>query len=692
MDETSTTEIRKKQDRTCELWLFLVVLVSYAYFFQSGQQNEGARFDLLRSIIEDGRLTIDRFIYNSGDIIQYEGHFYSGKAPGLSFLSIPVWWLTSNITPLFIQDVGVADHVNCFVTIVVMIGAVSALLAVYLFRVLRYFTSEANAVGLALIYALGTTAFPFSTLYFAHQIVAAFLFFSFAIIFLDLQENKAVEAPARYFKKYLIAGLLSGAAITTEYPAAIGLCVIGLYLLVKNSFVGGKIEITRSITRAIPFTLGAVIGILPLVTYNFALFGKLFYTPYSVYAANPAGPFPEHAKGFLGITWPSLENLHYISFGLQRGIFPVNPVLTLLIVAIPIAIFESKELKHLRAELVMAVTIMAGFIWLNTSFGAGIMYTGGGASVGPRYLVPMLPFAMLPLAALTYTGLGRFALYFLGLISIAIMLMATATEPRVPYDYLNPVKDLFLWGYTHGRFATEPYGIFSKNLMTDDSVAFNFGKLFGLPGPWQLIPLIALWWLLFLSFWKKLANNKIVNEQHKSLYWIISLFLLVLAVTPLYTANTPKLDGFKFNGLRGNLVPGNRWDICPETLHFYRPADENVVSTQIDKTIMFDWNSNLMPNYTARWRSHLVVEETGPYRFKLEADDKACLYINSKLVVDKWNRPDLRATEGDAFLTQGEQQLDLVYYNDSPGGFLHLFWTRAGAHFVIIPPEALFTN
>ena len=103
--------------------------------------------------------------------------------------------------------------------------------------------------------------------------------------------------------------------------------------------------------------------------------------------------------------------------------------------------------------------------------------------MGPRHIIPMLPFAAILLAPALSAPISALLVYAAGLVSAAIMLMATAVEPRVPYEYENPVRDLFWYQYKRANFALEPNGVFGSELLTDNSVAFNLGKLFGLPGP-----------------------------------------------------------------------------------------------------------------------------------------------------------------------------------------------------------------
>src|SRR3990172_8968891 len=72
--------------------IFLVLLSSYDYFFPRwADWNINSRFDLVLAVVDKGTLAIDDYYQNTGDYASYKGHFYSDKAPGLSFLGVPAY-------------------------------------------------------------------------------------------------------------------------------------------------------------------------------------------------------------------------------------------------------------------------------------------------------------------------------------------------------------------------------------------------------------------------------------------------------------------------------------------------------------------------------------------------------------------------------------------------------------------------
>src|SRR5205823_780346 len=71
------------------LWLVGGLFVGYAYFYQGGGWNQNSRFALVRAIVDEHTLRIDRTgVWDghliTGDYARHDGHLYSDKAPGLA--------------------------------------------------------------------------------------------------------------------------------------------------------------------------------------------------------------------------------------------------------------------------------------------------------------------------------------------------------------------------------------------------------------------------------------------------------------------------------------------------------------------------------------------------------------------------------------------------------------------------------
>src|SRR5260370_19179845 len=73
--------------------LAILLLASYAYFYEGGGWNQNTRFDLVRAIVEGHTLRIDLYHENTGDKARVGDHFYTDKAPAASLTAVPGVWL-----------------------------------------------------------------------------------------------------------------------------------------------------------------------------------------------------------------------------------------------------------------------------------------------------------------------------------------------------------------------------------------------------------------------------------------------------------------------------------------------------------------------------------------------------------------------------------------------------------------------
>jgi hypothetical protein len=146
----------------------------------------------------------------------------------------------------------------------------------------------------------------------------------------------------------------------------------------------------------------------------------------------------------------------------------------------------------------------------------------------------MLPFVAIPLAFIV----RRLALLFYPLLMLSVfyMLLATAVEPRTPYRPVNAWSGLYLPAYLEGRFATADDGLFHpRELVTANSTAFNLAKLAGVPGPWQLAPLMIVWFSLGASLVGTLrrSEKRNVGTRGRGAVWEVSALAAYTALVGL---------------------------------------------------------------------------------------------------------------------------------------------------------------
>ena len=155
--------------------MFLLLWATHAYFYQSTQHNEAARFDQIRAIVEDHTLEINKYWWNSADIIHYpknsSDHIYPNKAPGMTLLSVVPFGILSFWLSGF-RAFGLPEwvywHLLTYPTIVFTVSLLSALAAVAIYQVLKRITADNYFSALVVLAIwLGTMAFPYSMLFLA---------------------------------------------------------------------------------------------------------------------------------------------------------------------------------------------------------------------------------------------------------------------------------------------------------------------------------------------------------------------------------------------------------------------------------------------------------------------------------------------------------------------------------------------
>ena len=383
--------------------LFLTLLVCCVYFLPRwADPNQNSRLDMVIAVVEDGTFQIDEYVANTVDYAKVGDHYYSDKAPGAAFLGIPVYAAlkllldqplpASLLTRLAhnpalqatLREGGsglLTSKIRFAIAQVALTFAASALptalLGALLYRLLARFTARPRPrIAAVLGYGLLTPAFTYAGAFYGHQLSAACLFAAFYLLF--------TAPPVAGVRRLLAVGFLLGYSVVTEYPSALIVGILFLYALHRLA------DKRRILWVILPGALVAA----GWMTYNTALFGGPLALGYGYSELWQE----QHHTGFMSLTLPHLDALWGITFGSFRGLFFISPVLLL---AVP-GFYRFARRQAWRAEFLVCLWAGLSFLLFN---GSSVMWQGGYA-VGPRYLVPMLPFLALPLA-LFAEGWGR---------------------------------------------------------------------------------------------------------------------------------------------------------------------------------------------------------------------------------------------------------------------------------------------
>ncbi|MBC8501304.1 MAG: glycosyltransferase family 39 protein [DPANN group archaeon] len=240
--------------------LFLTFWIIYASFANLSGWNENSRLDLTRAIVDEGTFKIDTYANNTGDRAYYNGHYYSDKFPGASFLAVPPYFVFKHVfgTPSINDNFYETNpdplyNGMVFFVIIFTSALFSALTVVLVYKTAGFFTNKkSHKYIVAIAYGLGTIAFSQATLFMGHAIATFFSFAAFYFVFKMRKEKK----------DYLFfAGILGGFAIITE-PLTF-LIILGCFILVL---------LTKKLKNVLNFSIGCFLILLMLFGYNYAVF------------------------------------------------------------------------------------------------------------------------------------------------------------------------------------------------------------------------------------------------------------------------------------------------------------------------------------------------------------------------------------------------------------------------------------
>lgn len=351
--------------------------------------NELSHFGQVKAI-NHGTPIIDPYQRVTGDKAYYHGHYYSDKAPGLGLLTVPVYHVGRAVGAISVT--GPSASVSA-VHLLVIFGCVipTALLLLLIYWYVQR-NDPGQGVAVALTLGFGTLLLPFATLFFSHVLSAFLGFAAFCLLWRERDRGGGLGL-------IVAAGVLAGFAVSTEYPLGVLAVLLGLYAVWRPD----------PVQRGVAYAGGFLIGLLPLLLYDWWAFGSPLHLSYSYVAAN--------SSGVLGLGAPSLRHLVELLVA-DRGLFVVTPVVAAGIAGIVVLYREGR-----RGDALIPAAVVAAYLGYNACY---YLPFGGGVP-GPRFLITMLPFLALPLAA-AYRR-APIATLALSAVSAGMMMLATLTGP-----------------------------------------------------------------------------------------------------------------------------------------------------------------------------------------------------------------------------------------------------------------------
>ncbi len=395
-------------------WIFLSMLfATYVVASTTWGVNQASRYELTRSIVLDGKFNIDGREHVTLDWSRYDGHYYSNKAPGSSFLAVVPFFAAVQLEKTLGFDPRTLDELNqkvvdAFASALPTVVMV-AFLILYLESLGPNHTTGRGPWLAVLTYALGSIAFPYSATFWGHQVAALFIFVSYFLIITKFQ-------PAW-------SGFFFGLAVLSEYSVVL-FAPAWLYILFSKDHSSSK-QFAR---RAIAFCLGGLPPFFLFAFYHHACFGE-WYRLAPTYG-NPV--FLENAKtlGVLGV--PKLGPLYNLLFGSDRGLMVLSPIFLL----VPWGIFRWFRSSVRRPEIYACVWVC--FIaWIfNGSFNGWY----GGCAAGPRYMLICFPFlaVFLHWVPFRWPAVTLLGLSFINMVGVSIVGALICTQPGFLWNQIYP--------------------------------------------------------------------------------------------------------------------------------------------------------------------------------------------------------------------------------------------------------------
>lgn len=378
---------------------------SEGYFFHADASY--LRFEVAESIVNRLDLSIPEGLGVKG----IDGRDYSWIGLGSALLAVPLL-----ITGKFL---GISPEITVsFVNI--LFAALTTVLLFIFTNALGY--SQKASLIVTMFYGLGTLAWPMSKQPFDHPIETFFILLSFYHCYLSVNNKRA--------RNIIFSGAAAGMAFLTRPTTVLALPALATMVLhsqyrnsnPKNTGFHLVKSVSQFTTAFLPFA-----GIS--LWYNDYRFGSVFETGYSLIASRLGMDFFSGTSLLTGLSG------FLISPG--KGFFFFSPIAVLFFFSI-----KSFYKRHTSVAAAFILLISSYLLFLSKN-----VYWHGDWTWGPRYLLAVTPFLIIPLAEIVDSPIWRekvlkHFIYFLFSISFVIQVAAVTVDCTKYFNNLKYIENV----------------------------------------------------------------------------------------------------------------------------------------------------------------------------------------------------------------------------------------------------------
>ena len=339
-----------------------------------------------------------------------DGRCFSNYGFFMPLASVPLVWLANGINQLVLQQPFPLVARFFVARFNQIITAANAVLLFHL--ALRFYEEYVISLIVALLYGVGTYAWPYAKFHFREPLAALGLLLGIYGIFSFADSDDLC--------KLLLSGLGFAFATFTRLSSLLCFILTTFYLERKLQ----QIENQRSKpqhARAVWWSV-LLLSLGIIVFYNWYRFGSILNF------------------GYPGESWstPLFEGLYGLLLSPGKGIFWYSPIL------LPSILGMVNMYTKYRAEVLLLLAFWVSYLL----FHAGFWIWWGGDCWGPRYLIPVLPFLTLFAGSLLYSKHMWWLLLLFGPLSILVQVLGVSIDYNYYATSLPTHMQLFSWQYS----------------------------------------------------------------------------------------------------------------------------------------------------------------------------------------------------------------------------------------------------